>query len=41
MIRIQYPASRLEYAVKEIRIISHYEIDGKEIERIGTYEWIL
>ena len=33
MIRIQDPANKLEYAAKEIRAISHYEIDGKEIER--------
>ncbi len=26
---------KLECAAKEIRSISHYEIDGKEIERVG------
>ena len=34
MIRIPDPANKLEYAAKEIRAISHYEIDGKEIERL-------
>ncbi len=32
---IQDPVNKLEYAAKEIRAISHYEIDGKEIERFG------
>ena len=32
---IQDPASKLEYAAKEIKAISHYEINGKEIERFG------
>jgi len=32
---IQDPAHKLEYAAKEIKAISHYEIDGKEIERFG------
>jgi len=29
------PANKLEYAAKEIRAISHYEIDGREIEKFG------
>jgi len=33
IITIQDPAYKLEYATKEIKTISHYEIDGKEIER--------
>lgn len=35
LIPIQDPANKLEYAAREIRAISHYEIDGKEIERFG------
>jgi len=34
MIKIPDPAYKLEYAAKEIRSISHYEIDGKEVERV-------
>lgn len=33
IVTIQDPANKLEYATKEIKAISHYEIDGKEIER--------
>ena len=33
IVTIQNPAYKLEYAAKEIKTISHYEIDGKEIER--------
>ncbi len=33
VVTIQDPANKLEYAAKEIRSISHYEIDGKEIEK--------
>ncbi len=33
IITIPDPANKLEYAAKEIKTISHYEIDGKEIER--------
>jgi hypothetical protein len=35
MIRIPDPANKLEYAAKEIRAISHYEINGKEIDKFG------
>jgi len=35
MIRILDPANKLEYATKEIRAISHYKIDEKEIKRFG------
>jgi len=35
IVTIQNPASKLEYAAKEIRSISHYEIDGKEIEKFN------
>ncbi len=33
MVRISDPANKLEYAAKEIKSISHYEISGDEIER--------
>lgn len=33
IIRIPDPANKLEYTAREIRTISHYEIDGREIER--------
>lgn len=35
IITIPDPANKLEYAAKEIKTISHYEIDGKEIEKFG------
>ena len=35
IIIIQDPAHKLEYAAKEIKAISHYEINGKEIEKFG------
>jgi len=35
LVTIQDPANKLEYATKEIRAISHYEINGKEIEKFG------
>ena len=35
LIKIPDPANRLEYAAREIKLISHYEIDGKEIEKFG------
>jgi len=35
IIPIQDPAHKLEYAAKEIKAISHYEINGKEIENFG------
>ncbi|MCX7832015.1 MAG: helicase-related protein, partial [Actinobacteria bacterium] len=34
---IQDPANKLEYAAKEIKTISHYEIDGKEIIKLGGF----
>lgn len=34
MRQIQDPANKLEYAAKEIKSISHYEINGKEIETL-------
>lgn len=36
IITIQDPGNKLEYAAKEIRALSHYEIDGKEIEKIRS-----
>lgn len=33
IVRIPDPANKLEYAAREIRAISHYEIDGKEIDK--------
>jgi hypothetical protein len=33
IITIRDPANKLEYAAKEIKAISHYEINGKEIEK--------
>jgi len=35
IITIPDPANKLEYAAREIRAISHYEIDGKEIDKFG------
>jgi len=35
IITIPDPANKLEYAAKEIRAISHYEINGKEIDKFG------
>lgn len=33
MVFIQDPVHKLEYAAKEIKLISHYEINGREIDR--------
>ena len=35
MVTIQNPAYQLEYAAKEIKPVSHYEIPAREIERFG------
>jgi len=35
IITIPDPANKLEYAAKEIRAISHYEINGEEIKKFG------
>ena|GEM_PF-2986832 len=35
LITISDPANKLEYTAKEIKTISNYEIDGKEIDKFG------
>jgi len=38
IITIPDPANKLEFAVREIRTISHYEIPAEAIERTKNYE---
>ncbi|MCS7214943.1 MAG: helicase-related protein [Thermodesulfovibrio sp.] len=36
IVTIQNPALKLEYAAKEIKSLSHYEIDGREIDKLRS-----